>query len=79
VTKPKITPVRRFKDELGLNYRAIAAILGISDDYARKLGCGAIGHVSPRLARQFERRSGGKLLARELVRRDIAAIVAGSA
>ena len=69
------TPVRKLKDALGIDYRELAIILGISYDYARKLGCGSIRHVSPRLAQQFQRRTGGKLQARDLVRSDVAQLM----
>lgn len=73
--KRPATPVRKLKDALGVDYRELAAMLGISYDYARKLGCGSILHVSPKLAAQFERRTGGRLQARELVRRDVAQLM----
>jgi len=75
VRKSRANTVRQFKEELGVGCRELAEVLGISHDYARKLVCGSIKHVSPRLAQQFARRSGGRLKARDLVRQDVAQLM----
>ena len=73
--KSRTNVVRQFKEELDVDCRELAQMLGISYDYARKLVCGSIKHVSPRLAQQFARRSGGRLRARDLVRQDVAQLM----
>lgn len=44
-----------------MTYVALAKHLGISQDYARKLGAGIMTSVSPKTARKLEKRSGGAI------------------
>lgn len=60
--------IRAYKDAEDLTYPRLAKRLGISLDYAKKLGSGAVVGVSPRMAKQFERRSGGALTYDALMR-----------
>lgn len=61
------TAIGLFKRRHQLKYPQLATLLGISHDYARKLGAGIIVTVSPKLAAQIEERSGGEIKAVELV------------
>ena len=61
------TPVARYKRAHGLTYPQLANILGITGDYARKLGCGSVRRTSPALAEQIEKLSGGEITRSELV------------
>ena len=63
----KETPVSRYKREHGLTYPQVAQLLGITPDYARKLGCGSVQRTSPDLAEQIEKLSGGEIRREELV------------
>jgi DNA-binding transcriptional regulator YdaS (Cro superfamily) len=63
----RVTPIGRFKRAHGLTYPALAELLGLKPGYARKLGCGAVERVSPKLAEQIEKRSNGEISAVELV------------
>ena len=54
-------PIRRYKDQEGLTYPELAERLGISVDYARKLGASIVTSVSPEAAKQFEERTFGAL------------------
>jgi hypothetical protein len=72
------TPIRRFKQARRLTYRQLAALLGISHDYARKLGCGSVRTLSPRLARQIEKRTGGEIRAVDLIFPERASRAAGA-
>ena len=51
----------------GLTYAQVAKLLGLKEDYARKLGCGLQKRVRPNLAAQIEERSGGEIRKEELV------------
>ena len=61
------TPIARYKRAHGLTYLQVADLLGITWDYARKLGCGSVRRTSPALAEQIERRSGGEIAREDLV------------
>ena len=61
------TPIARYKRAHGLTYPQLAGLLGITCDYARKLGCGSVRRTSPTLAEQIEQRSGGEISRQELV------------
>ena len=59
--RPVRNPVRRYKTSEGITYVILAERLGISEDYARKLGAGLVTSVSPAMAYQFEERSEGAI------------------
>jgi hypothetical protein len=61
-------PVRHYKDNEGVTYVDLAERLGISEDYARKLGAGLVTSVSPAMARQFEDRTDGRIKYIEMMR-----------
>lgn len=61
-------PIRKWKLRNGLTYAQVAEALGISHDYARKLGAGLICHVSVVRAREIERRTKGEITFRALMR-----------
>ena len=62
-------PIRRYKDRRGLTYPQLAVQLGISHDYARKLGSpNGLRCVSNRLALQIEERTGGEITFLALMR-----------
>jgi hypothetical protein len=61
------TPIKRYKRTHGLTYPQVATRLGITCDYARKLGCGSVRRTSPSLAVRIEFRSGGEIRRQELV------------
>lgn len=61
------TQIAAFKRRHGLTYPQLAALFGISHDYARKLGPGIIKSVSPKVASRIEQRSGGEIKAVDLV------------
>ena len=61
-------PLRLYKERENITYRTLAERLGISEDYARKLGCGRLTSVSPKLARRIEKRSHGRITYIELMR-----------
>ena len=67
------TPIARYKRTHRLTYPQLAKQLGITCDYARKLGCGSVQRTSPSLAEQIEDRSGGEITRHELVFPDAAA------
>jgi hypothetical protein len=52
-------PIRAYKVREDLTYSQLAERLGISEDYARKLGSDGRTSVSPHMARQFEDRTTG--------------------
>ena len=59
--------LRAYKARHGLTWEALAKRLGISPDFARKLGCGDRAGISARRARRIERRSQGEIRAADLV------------
>ena len=59
--------IQRWRKASRLTYRQIAILVGCSPSHARKMGCGAIGQISPQLAKRFEEASGGVINAEELV------------
>jgi len=61
-------PYRRLKKRLGLTWDDVAAILGISHGYARKLGCGQHRSVTAFRAKQWEERSQGEIKAHDILR-----------
>ena len=61
-------PIRRYKDREGITYVELALRLGISEDYARKLGCENLTSVSPKKARQFEQRTRGAIKYLDVMR-----------
>ena len=67
------TPIARYKRAHDLTYLELAGLLGITWDYARKLGCGSVRRTSPALAEQIEKRSDGEITREELVFPDAAA------
>ena len=54
-------PIRAYKIRHHLTYRELAAKLGCSWDYARKLGAGLVLSVSAPMALRFDRRTRGEL------------------
>ena len=60
-------PFKRMKEELGVDNVELGKILGISHSYAAKLCSGACVHVGWHRAQQIERRSNGRIRAREIV------------
>ncbi len=54
-------PIRGYQARGDLSYEALAASLGISIEYAKKLAVGAIGWVSVGRALEFDERTGGAL------------------
>ena len=60
-TREIANPLRRYKDREKITYSVLAERLGISEDYARKLGCGIVTSVSPAMAKQLEQRSSGQI------------------
>lgn len=61
-------PYQRLKRKRDATWAGIAELLGISHDYARKLGCGAHRSVPPSTAKEWERRTRGDLKARDVLR-----------
>lgn len=62
-------PIRRYKDRNALTYPQLARRLGISEDYARKLGApNGIRTVSASLAMAFERRTRGAIRFLDVMR-----------
>jgi len=66
-SQENVCPVRIYKDREGITYRELADRLGLTEDYARKLGCGGVPSVSPKLALQVERRSHRRIKYREMM------------
>lgn len=54
-------PFADYKSREGLDYARLASRLGISVSYAKKLGSGNCGGISPTLARSIHRRTRGGL------------------
>lgn len=63
-----VNPIRRYKDREKLTYPSLAERLGISEDYARKLGSDGVTTVAPRMAMQFEARTSGAISYRDVMR-----------
>jgi transcriptional regulator with XRE-family HTH domain len=61
-------PIRRYKDRHKLTYQKLAEVLGISEDYAKKLGSGGLRSVSIAKAEEFARRTGGEISFSALIR-----------
>ena len=59
--------IRAYKAKYRLTWVEVASRLGISIDYAKKLGCGDRPRTSKHRARRIERRSAGEIRADELV------------
>lgn len=60
-------PIRRYKDAHGMTYRELAKRLGISLDYAKKLGSGGLTRVSLEVAARIERKTRGEVSFAALV------------
>ena len=54
-------PIRRYKDRERITYSVLAERLGISEDYARKIGASLVTSVSPDTAKMFETRTDGRI------------------
>ena len=54
-------PIRAYKEQRGITYRALAKELGCSHNWLRKLGCGSARAISATRAQQFHKRTGGRL------------------
>ena len=69
-TNPFLRLKRRRERERScrVTYKDLAEELGISEDLAKKLGCESVTSVSPRLAKQFEVRSGGAIRFMDVMR-----------
>lgn len=61
-------PIRAYKDRHALTYVELAERLGISEDYARKLGASLRCSMSPAMARQLESRTRGGIRYLEVMR-----------
>lgn len=61
-------PFAEYKSRKRLNYRELAARLGISVSYAKQLGSGHGYGPSSEMAQQFERRTRGELQFDRMVR-----------
>jgi hypothetical protein len=61
-------PIRRYKERHKITYDQLARVLGISPDYAKKLGSDCVGSVSLAKARDFERRTEGEIKFSAVVR-----------
>jgi len=61
-------PIRRYKERHELTYEQLALALGISPDYAKKLGSDCVGSVSLAKARDFERRTDGEIRFQAVIR-----------
>ncbi len=61
------TAIGRWKNRHDLTYSQAARILGIKVHYLRKLGCGQLKRVGPKLAIQIEYCSYGEITKEELV------------
>lgn len=61
------TAIGRYKRVHQLTYKQLAKLLGISHDFARKLGPGLVRTVSPATAERIEKATGGEIRAVELV------------
>jgi len=61
-------PIRRYKDRHKLTYPELALRLGISEDYAKKLGSDGVRSVSLAKAKDFERRTDGEIRFAALIR-----------
>lgn len=61
-------PIRRYKDREKITYVVLADRLGISEDYARKLGCGSVTSVSAAMASQFDDRTDGAIKFLDVMR-----------
>lgn len=57
----RANPIRKYKDREKITYPVLAERLGISEDYARKLGASLLTTVSPEKAKQFEQRTRGAI------------------
>jgi DNA-binding transcriptional regulator YdaS (Cro superfamily) len=61
-------PIRRYKDRYGLTYPKLAKRLGISEDYAKKLGSGGVRSLSLARAKEIEDLTDGEIKFLDLVR-----------
>jgi len=67
--RPIRNPIRRYKDRHELSYPQLALRLGISHDYARKLGApNGLRTVSTTLAKKIEARTDGEISFLDLMR-----------
>ena len=62
-------PIRRYKLRHDLTFPALAEALGISEDYAKKLGTPrGVTSLSPEMAKQFERLTNGEIRFLDVMR-----------
>lgn len=73
-TRPIRNPIRRYKKRLArewgrpVTYGELAGILGLKEDFARKLGAETVTSISHRLAVQLEERSDGAIRYLDVMR-----------
>lgn len=61
-------PVRAYKASARLTYRKLASQLGCSVDLAKKVACDRVTVISPRMAFEWEVRTGGEIRYQSVMR-----------